>query len=212
MKEPRLSGSVSSSTRNSILRPVPFQSAPIHTLRATWHVIDSGVSTMIRNLAKFRSHCTLPGTGPPSSLSGSGFSGICPRSVTLVFMQFIRMGSLKSASQSKSQEWCRTFLFPVQSFLTTYAGTPSTTQVTIVCRSLPHRFFSFHCWPQKASSFTSTRSPGRNSMAPTLWSYSHFCHRASFRAESCAIFTDFWRCLYSISMYSSMVHVRLCPR
>ena len=164
MKEPRHSGSVSSSTRNSILRPVLLWSAPIRTSTAIWHIIDSEVSNMIRNLAKFKPHCTLPGTGPPSSLSESGFSRICPRSVTLVHMWFICMGSPKSPSQSKSREWCKTFLFPMRSFLTTYAGTPSATQVTTVCRLLPHRFFSFCHWPWTASSFTSTQYPG-----PTLW-------------------------------------------
>ena len=132
VKEPRLSESVSSSTRNSILRLVPLRSAPICTSCATWHVIDSGVSTMIHNVARFRPHCTLPGTGPPSTLSESGFSGFYPRSVTLVFMRFICMGSPKSAHQSKSWEQCRTFFFPVRSFLTTYAGTPSATWVTMV--------------------------------------------------------------------------------
>ena len=166
---------------------------------------------MIRNLAKFKPHCTLPGTGPPSSLSESGFSRICPRSVTLAHMWFIPTGSPKLVRQSKSQEWCKTF-FPVCSFLTTYTGTPSATQVTTVCGLLPHQFVSFCCWPHKASSFTSTRSPGRNSMAPTLWSYSHFCCRASFRAESCANFTDFWRCLYSVLTYSLMVCVRFCSQ
>ena len=47
---------------------------------------------------------------------------------------------------------------------------------------------------------------------PFLTSYSGFCCRASFRAESCAIFTDFRRCLYSILTYSSKVHVRLCSQ
>ena len=212
VKEPRHSRSISSSTRNSILRPVPLRSAPIRTSRTTWHVIASGVSTVIHNLAKFKPHCTLPGTGPPSSPSESGFSGICPRSVTLVHMRFIRTGSPKSASQSKGRERCKTFFFPVCSFLTTYAGTPSATRVTTVCKSLPHQFFSFRHWPQKASSFTSTQSPGCNSTAPTFRSYSRFCHRASFRAESCANFMDFRRCLYSVSTYSSMVRVRLCSR
>ena len=166
---------------------------------------------MIHNLAKFRPYCTQPGTGSPSSLPGSGSSRIDLRSVTLVHMQFIHMGSPKSASQSRSLDWCKTF-FPVCSFLTTYAGTPSATRVTMVCRSLPHRFFSFWHWQRKASSFTSTWSQGHHSSAPTLQSYRHFCHRASFRAESCANFMDFVRCLYSVSTYLSMVWVKLCSR
>ena len=167
MKEPRHSGSGSSSTCNSVHRPVPFRSAPVRTLHATWHVIDSGVSTMICNLAKL--HITQPSTGPPSSLPWSGFSGIF-WSVILVHMQFICMGSLKLASQSSSLKWCNTFFFPVCTFLTTYVGTPSTTRVSTVCRSLPHRFFSFRCWPQKASSFTSN-----DLWITTLWPqpYSH---------------------------------------
>ena len=212
VKEPKHSGPGSSSTHNSILRPVPFRSSPVHTSHATWHIIDSGVSIMICNLAKFRPHCTLPGTGFPSSLSESGFSGISPRSVTLVHMRFTHTGSPKSASQSKSLERCKTFLFLVHSFLTTYAGIPSTTRVTTVWRSLPHRFFSFCHWPQKASNFTSTRFPGCNATAPTLQSYSLFCHRASLRAESSANFTNFRRCRYSVSTNSSMVLVRLCSR
>ena len=142
MEEPRHSGSESSSASNSIRRLVPFRSAPIHTSCATWHVIDSGVSTMIHNLAKFRPNITQPGTGPPSSPPWSGFSGIS-RSVILVHMRFIHMGSPKSVSQSSSLERCNTFVFPVRTFLTTHAGTPSATRVCVVCRSLPHRFFSF---------------------------------------------------------------------
>ena len=142
VKEPRHSGSGSSSTHNSIHKPVPFQSVPIRTLCTTWHVINSGVSTMIRNLAKFRPHITQPGTGPLSSLPWSGFSGIS-QSVILVHMRFICTGSPKSASQSSSLERCNTFVFLVHTFLTTYVGTPSATRVCMVCRSLPHRFFSF---------------------------------------------------------------------
>ena len=184
VKEPRHSGSESSSTHNSIHRPVPFWSVPIRTSRATWHVINSGVSKMIHNLAKFRPHITQPSTGPPSSLPRSGFSGIS-QSVIPVHMQFIHTGCPKSASQSSSLAQCNTFVFLVCTFLTTYVGTPSAMQVCAVCRSLPHWFFSFCCWPQKASSFTSTRSPDRDSMAPTLWSYRRFCCRASFRAVLC---------------------------
>ena len=142
---------------------------------------------MIHKLAKFRPYCMQPSTGSPSSLPGSGFSLFGLRSVTLVHMQFICMGSLKSASQSKSLEWCKTFFFLVHSFLTTYVGTPSATWVITVCRSLPHWFFSFRSWPQKVSSFTSTQSPGHNSMAP----YRRFCLKASLSAESCANFMDF---------------------
>ena len=142
MEEPRHSGSESSSACNLIHRLVPFRSVPVRTSRATWHVIDSGVSTMIRNLAKFRPNITQPGTGPPSSLPWSGFSGIS-RSVILVHMQFIHTGSPKSVSQSSSLERCNTFVFPVRTFLTTYMGTPSAMQVCTVCRLLPHWFFSF---------------------------------------------------------------------
>ena len=79
---------------------------------------------MICNLAKFRPNITQPSTGPPSSLPWSGFSGIS-WSVILIHMWFIHTGSLKSVNQSSSLEWCNTFVFPVCTFLTTYAGTQS---------------------------------------------------------------------------------------
>ena len=138
VEEPRHSRSQSSSAHNRIRRPVPFQSVPVRTSRTTWHVTDSGVSTMICNLAKFRPNITQLGNGPPSSLPWSGFSRIS-QSVILVHMQIIRMGSPKLVSQSSSLEQCNTFVFPVCTFLTTYAGPPSTTQVCMVCRSLPHQ-------------------------------------------------------------------------
>ena len=167
---------------------------------------------MIRNLAKFRPNITQPGTGPPSSPPWSGFSGIS-WSVILVHMRFIRTGSPKSASQSSSLEQCNTFVFPVRTFLTTYVGTPSAT----------HGFarYAGH-YPTGSSASAADHekhpaSPVHGLQIATLRprpyrSYRHFCRRASFRAESCAIFTDFRRCLYSVSTYSSMVHVRLCSR
>ena len=166
---------------------------------------------MIRNLAQFRLHITQPVTGPPSSLPWSGFSGIS-RSVILVHMQFICTDSPKSASQSSSLERCNTFVFPVCTFLTTYTGTPSTTRVCTVCRLLTPPVIQLPPLTAKSVQLHQYMVSGSQLYGPTLQSYRRFCHRASFRTESCAIFTDFQRRLYSISTYSSMVCVRLCSR
>ena len=120
----------------------------VDTLELVWRVTNSRVSTMICNLTKFRPHCTQPGPGPPTSLSGSGFSGI-HQSVILVHMRFIRTSSQKLASQSSSLEWCNTFFFLVHSFLTTYVGTPSATRVTDTASQHTHQWCKSGCVPDE---------------------------------------------------------------
>ena len=93
--------SASSSTCTLILRPLPFWGMPTCTSPANLHVNNPGVSTMICNLARFRPYYKQPGTGSPSSLLGSGFSGFVLRRVTLMVMWLHHTGWPKSASYTQ---------------------------------------------------------------------------------------------------------------